>query len=69
MAATNFLFSHFVFRAKRRVLNLNNPEPEVKPETSGAYRRVGGSNIHRLQDNRDSDDENNTWNGNSTQQQ
>ncbi|XP_055846860.1 UBX domain-containing protein 4 [Episyrphus balteatus] len=38
--------------------------------TGGAYRRVGGSNIHRLSDQRkDSDDENNTWNGNSTQQQ
>lgn len=38
---------------------------------SGPYKRVGGtgSNIHRLSDTRDSDDENNTWNGNSTQQQ
>lgn len=38
---------------------------------SQPYRRyVGGSNIHRLSDKRkDSDDENATWNGNSTQQQ
>ncbi|KAI8120901.1 UBX domain-containing protein 4 [Lucilia cuprina] len=46
---------------------------DSSPSTSqgGAYRRyVGGSNIHRLSDNRkDSDDENATWNGNSTQQQ
>lgn len=45
----------------------------TSPGTSqgGAYRRyIGGSNIHRLSDNRkDSDDENATWNGNSTQQQ
>lgn len=45
-----------------------------KPDNSNAattYRRyVSGSNIHRLTDNRkDSDDENATWNGNSTQQQ
>lgn len=41
-------------------------------EDSRPYRRsaAGGSNIHRLSDQRkDSDDENNTWNGNSTQQQ
>uniref|UniRef100_T1PHY1 UBX domain-containing protein 4 n=1 Tax=Musca domestica TaxID=7370 RepID=T1PHY1_MUSDO len=39
--------------------------------SSQAYRRyVTGSNVHRLADNRkDSDDENATWNGNSTQQQ
>ncbi|XP_054734164.1 UBX domain-containing protein 4 [Anastrepha obliqua] len=37
---------------------------ETKP-----YRRYGGSNIHRLTDHKDSDDENATWNGNSTQQQ
>ncbi|KAM7357201.1 uncharacterized protein ACRADG_002668 isoform 2-T2 [Cochliomyia hominivorax] len=50
-----------------------NPD-DASPSSStqaGAYRRyVGGSNIHRLSDNRkDSDDENATWNGNSTQQQ
>lgn len=52
----------------------SNPQDDNSPGTSnqtGAYRRyVGGSNIHRLSDNRkDSDDENATWNGNSTQQQ
>ncbi|CAD7002375.1 unnamed protein product [Ceratitis capitata] len=36
---------------------------------SKPYRRYGGSNIHRLTDHKDSDDENATWNGNSTQQQ
>lgn len=40
-----------------------------KTKKEGAYRRLGGSNIHRLHENQDSDDENNTWNGNSTQQQ
>ncbi|XP_011196099.2 UBX domain-containing protein 4 [Zeugodacus cucurbitae] len=36
---------------------------------SKPYRRYGSSNIHRLTDHKDSDDENATWNGNSTQQQ
>ncbi|KAJ6643852.1 UBX domain-containing protein 4, partial [Pseudolycoriella hygida] len=59
--------------AKRR--NLRYPTEDAGPSTSaqstsGApYRRHQGSNIHRLHDNKDSDDENNTWNGNSTQQQ
>uniref|UniRef100_A0A6B2EHE3 UBX domain-containing protein 4 n=1 Tax=Phlebotomus kandelakii TaxID=1109342 RepID=A0A6B2EHE3_9DIPT len=57
--------------AKRR--NLQTPgDPRDKPSTSksaeAAYRRLGSSNIHRLHDKKDSDDENNTWNGNSTQQ-
>ncbi|KAB0803757.1 hypothetical protein PPYR_01152 [Photinus pyralis] len=33
---------------------------------SSVVRRQG--NVHRLQDNQESDDDNNTWNGNSTQQ-
>ncbi|TMW51520.1 hypothetical protein DOY81_003425 [Sarcophaga bullata] len=51
--------------------NQNPEESSTEPNQAGAYRRyVGGSNIHRLSDNRkDSDDENATWNGNSTQQQ
>ncbi|XP_075160389.1 UBX domain-containing protein 4 [Haematobia irritans] len=50
----------------------SNNGPNSSPGTSSqAYRRyVSGSNVHRLADNRkDSDDENATWNGNSTQQQ
>lgn len=51
----------------------HNEPNDSAPSTSqgSAYRRyAGGSNIHRLADNRkDSDDENATWNGNSTQQQ
>ncbi|XP_014092728.2 UBX domain-containing protein 4 [Bactrocera oleae] len=42
----------------------NTEKGESKP-----YRRYGSSNIHRLTDHKDSDDENATWNGNSTQQQ
>ncbi|XP_037039244.1 UBX domain-containing protein 4 isoform X2 [Bradysia coprophila] len=60
--------------AKRR--NLRYPLENQAPSTSqqsassgGPYRRHEGSNIHRLHDNKESDDENNTWNGNSTQQQ
>lgn len=51
--------------------NQNTEDSSKEPNQAGAYRRyVGGSNIHRLSDNRkDSDDENATWNGNSTQQQ
>lgn len=60
--------------AKRRNLRhpLDNPAPSAsQPSTSSnkPYRRHEGSNIHRLHDNKESDDENNTWNGNSTQQQ
>lgn len=67
--------------AKKRNLNrfllTTDDGPSTSKETmatasarGGAYRRAGGSNIHRLSDQRkDSDDENNTWNGNSTQQQ
>lgn len=49
----------------------DNADTSSGSSQGGAYRRyVGGSNIHRLSDNRkDSDDENATWNGNSTQQQ
>jgi len=49
----------------------NDTKNQPNNQTDGkAYRRYGGSNIHRLTDNRkDSDDENATWNGNSTQQQ
>jgi len=56
--------------AKRR--NLRHPLDNQAPSTSQQglpYRRHEGSNIHRLHDNKDSDDETNTWNGNSTQQQ
>lgn len=64
------------FRAKKRILRFeqqqqaNSSSADAKPQ-SGPHKRVsgGGSNIHRLSDTRDSDDENNTWNGNSTQQQ
>uniref|UniRef100_U5EPD3 UBX domain-containing protein 4 n=1 Tax=Corethrella appendiculata TaxID=1370023 RepID=U5EPD3_9DIPT len=60
--------------AQKRNLRFNNSANEPKPSTSsgtGAYQRrpfQTSSNIHRLQDSKDSDDENNTWNGNSTQQ-
>ncbi|XP_073843203.1 UBX domain-containing protein 4 [Musca autumnalis] len=52
--------------------NGRNAGGDSSPTSSSqAYRRyVSGSNVHRLADNRkDSDDENATWNGNSTQQQ
>ncbi|XP_061390494.1 UBX domain-containing protein 4 [Musca vetustissima] len=53
--------------------NTSSGGPSDSPPSSSsqAYRRyVSGSNVHRLADNRkDSDDENATWNGNSTQQQ
>ncbi|XP_065360492.1 UBX domain-containing protein 4 [Calliphora vicina] len=51
--------------------NPNQGDSSPGSSQGGATRRyVGGSNIHRLSDNRkDSDDENATWNGNSTQQQ
>jgi len=59
--------------AKRRNLRypLDNQVPSTSQQGSSGvpYRRHEGSNIHRLNDNKDSDDENNTWNGNSTQQQ
>uniref|UniRef100_A0A1A9WCE7 UBX domain-containing protein 4 n=1 Tax=Glossina brevipalpis TaxID=37001 RepID=A0A1A9WCE7_9MUSC len=49
----------------------NNSDKADNSNAATTYRRyVSGSNIHRLTDNRkDSDDENATWNGNSTQQQ
>lgn len=60
--------------AKRR--NLRHPldnqassTPQQSTSSNKPYRRHEGSNIHRLHDNKESDDENNTWNGNSTQQQ
>ncbi|KAJ8979816.1 hypothetical protein NQ317_002080 [Molorchus minor] len=40
--------------------------PRQRPRDSTVIRRQG--NVHRLTDRRDSDDESNTWNGNSTQQ-
>ncbi|XP_037939494.1 UBX domain-containing protein 4 [Teleopsis dalmanni] len=44
--------------------------PTGNNESIQSFRRYGGSNIHRLRDNqKDSDDDNATWNGNSTQQQ
>lgn len=63
-----------IYRAKRRNLRhpLDNPAPSASPPSTSSnkpYRRHEGSNIHRLHDNKESDDENNTWNGNSTQQQ
>lgn len=71
---SNNVFFVFFFSAKRR--NLSGFDTSPKPSTSkdksgGAYKRLGGggSNIHRLNDLQDSEDENNTWNGNSTQQQ
>lgn len=38
-------------------------------ESGGAYQRLGASNVHRLHENKDDEDDTNTWNGNSTQQQ
>uniref|UniRef100_A0A1L8DT63 UBX domain-containing protein 4 n=1 Tax=Nyssomyia neivai TaxID=330878 RepID=A0A1L8DT63_9DIPT len=59
--------------AKRRNLQFpgdgrDGPQPSTSRSGEEAYRRLGSSNIHRLHDRKDSDDENNTWNGNSTQQ-
>ncbi|GAB0096188.1 UBX domain-containing protein [Sergentomyia squamirostris] len=62
--------------AKRRNLNIpsssgsdsGSSQSSSSKSAEAAYRRLGSSNIHRLHDRRDSDDENNTWNGNSTQQ-
>ncbi|XP_011199251.2 UBX domain-containing protein 4 [Bactrocera dorsalis] len=48
--------------------NASSSDDTEKGE-SKPYRRYGSSNIHRLTDHKDSDDENATWNGNSTQQQ
>ncbi|XP_055325108.1 UBX domain-containing protein 4 [Sitodiplosis mosellana] len=64
-------------QAKKRILRFDNAKQSTSAEAadvkqqSGPYKRVGGAgtNIHRLSDTKDSDDENNTWNGNSTQQQ
>lgn len=60
-----------IFRAKKRVLRIANEESTQSQQTQdkSTYRRVGSSNIHRLNETKDSDDENITWNGNSTQQQ
>lgn len=77
MFFTSFFFS-LKFRAKKRILRFDNQKQSTSEsdakQQSGPYKRVGGgsgagSNIHRLSDTKDSDDENNTWNGNSTQQQ
>uniref|UniRef100_A0A7G3B2P2 UBX domain-containing protein 4 n=1 Tax=Lutzomyia longipalpis TaxID=7200 RepID=A0A7G3B2P2_LUTLO len=60
--------------AKRRNLQFpgdgrdDGPQPSTSKAGEAAYKRLGASNIHRLHDRKDSDDENNTWNGNSTQQ-
>lgn len=69
-------YESFIYRAKKRVLRFGNEQtasslPSTSTNKSGPYKRVGvsGSNVHRLSDQKDSDDENNTWNGNSTQQQ
>lgn len=70
------IFFLWVFRAKRRNLGAFSqgsgeagPSGTIpKSSESSAYKRVG-SNVHRLHENKDSDDETNTWNGNSTQQQ
>lgn len=48
--------------------NASTSDDTEKGETK-PYRRYGSTNIHRLTDHKDSDDENATWNGNSTQQQ
>lgn len=67
-------------RAKRRILRFDKQQQNQSDDAgtsaggatkTGPYKRGGGtgSNIHRLSDTKDSDDENNTWNGNSTQQQ
>lgn len=62
--------------AKRRNLQFydkasssKKPSPGGSSDKSEPYKRVGNSNVHRLHDNHDSDEDNNTWNGNSTQQQ
>lgn len=75
----NYIELHFffvtIFRAKKRILRFGNQQTTTTTEANtspvGPYKRAGGtgSNIHRLSDKKDSDDENNTWNGNSTQQQ
>lgn len=65
------------FSAKRRNLGAFSEGSGVagtsgtipKSSESSTYKRVGSSNVHRLHENQDSDDETNTWNGNSTQQQ
>lgn len=62
-----------IFSAKRRNLRAFDRQPAPGPSNasnkSNAYKRVGSSNVHKLSDIRDDDDDNNTWNGNSTQQQ
>lgn len=67
-----------IYRAKRRNLSFltkndnSGMNDGARPSGSGgngARRRPDGANIHRLREAHDSDDENNTWNGNSTQQQ
>lgn len=72
-----YYFLYTIYRAKKRILRFDNQQQtsstasgDSSPQ-SGPYKRVSGtgSNIHRLSDTRESDDENNTWNGNSTQQQ
>jgi hypothetical protein len=54
---------------KRRADPANESRPQAKMRRAGettVIRRQG--NVHRLSNKNDSDDENNTWNGNSTQQ-
>ncbi|KAL5289718.1 UBXN4 family protein [Megaselia abdita] len=43
--------------------------PSTPSQTESTPYRRAGSNIHRLADQKDDDDDNMTWNGNSTQQQ
>ena len=43
-----------------------NPSNPVNPANPSGLRRRG--NIHRLNGDRSGEDDNNTWNGNSTQQ-
>lgn len=65
-----FFFLYFS-SAKKRNLNFGNQNKSSEPSTSKpgpSYKRAG-ANVHRLRENKDSDEENNTWNGNSTQQQ
>ncbi|XP_019870439.1 UBX domain-containing protein 4 isoform X2 [Aethina tumida] len=46
----------------------SNRKPNSHKKPSTTVKKNKGSNIHRLADMKDSDDDTNTWNGNSTQQ-
>lgn len=74
--------SLFYFSAKKRNLNAfltpSNPSTSSNPSQStsptgtipktSAYKRPNSSNIHRLHENSDDDEDKKTYNGNSTQQ-